>query len=287
MAEVPVLTVDGLSIDYVTDRAVPAVREVSLRINRGEILGLAGESGCGKSTFAYGINQLIRPPGRISAGTVTFHDGSGEDVDVLGLSGRDLRAYRWNKVSMVFQGAMNSLNPVIPTSAQISDVLKTHRPGMTRSQRLARAGELFELVGVPTSRLRSYAHELSGGMRQRVMIAMALALTPQLIIMDEPTTALDVVVQRDIIGEITRLQRELDFAVLFITHDLPMLLEISDRIAVMKDGRIVEMAGAEDVFFAAEHAYTRQLLRSFPSLTGARGDFIRHGGGRLDEKAVR
>jgi peptide/nickel transport system ATP-binding protein len=286
MAKAPVLSVDGLSIDYVTARAVPAVTEVSLQIHRGEILGLAGESGCGKSTLAYGINQLIRPPGDISAGRVTFHDSSGEDIDVLGLSGRDLRAYRWNKVSMVFQGAMNSLNPVIPTVAQISDVLKTHRPGMSRSQRQARAGELFELVGVPASRLRSYAHELSGGMRQRVMIAMALALTPQLIIMDEPTTALDVVVQRDIIREVTRLQRELDFAVLFITHDLPMLLEISDRIAVMKDGRIVEMAGVEDIYFAAEHTYTRQLLRSFPSLTGVRGAFIRHGGGEPGKETV-
>ncbi|KAB8162289.1 ATP-binding cassette domain-containing protein [Streptomyces sp. 3MP-14] len=279
MAKAPVLTVDGLSIDYVTDRSVPAVEEVSLQIHRGEILGLAGESGCGKSTFAYGINQLIRPPGTISGGSVTFHDSSGEDIDVLALTGRELRGYRWDKVSMVFQGAMNSLNPVIPIHAQLGDVFKTHRPEMSRAQRQARAEELFEFVGVPTNRLRSYAHELSGGMRQRVMIAMALALSPQLIIMDEPTTALDVVVQRDIIEEITRLQRELDFSVLFITHDLPMLLEISDRIAIMKDGRIVELAGVEDIYFAAQHPYTRQLLRSFPSLTGTRGDFIRHGAG--------
>ncbi|MDT0323081.1 ABC transporter ATP-binding protein [Streptomyces millisiae] len=285
-AKEPVLTVDSLSVHYATDRAVPAVEEVSLQIRRGEILGLAGESGCGKSTLALGINHLIRPPGYVSGGRVTFHDDSGEDIDVLGLSGRVLRTYRWNKVSTVFQGAMNSLNPVIPVFAQISDVLKTHRPGMSRAQRRDRAQELFELVGVPPSRLRSYAHELSGGMRQRVMIAMALALTPQLIIMDEPTTALDVVVQRGIVREVSRLQRELDFAVLFITHDLPLLLEISDRIAIMRDGKIVEMAGVEDIYFATRHPYTRQLLRSFPSLTGARGDFIRHGGELDEETAV-
>ncbi len=273
----PLLTVRGMSIDYLGDRIVHAVKNVSIELARGEILGLAGESECGKSTFAYGINQLLRAPAVISGGTVVFHDQSGTDINVLALENKALRRYRWSKVSMVFQGAMNSLNPVTSIRSQISDVLTTHRPGMTKDQRVAKAAELMDLVGVDRNRLNSYAHELSGGMRQRVMIAMALALDPQLMIMDEPTTALDVVVQRDILHEIMRLRAELGFAVIFITHDLPMLLEISDRIAIMRAGEILEIGTAEDIYFAAQHPYTRRLLQSFPSLTGDKGDFIRHG----------
>lgn len=272
-----VLTVSGLRVDYVGDEAVHAVDDVSLTIRRGEILGLAGESGCGKSTLAYGINQLLKAPAVITSGSVVFHDASGRHVDVLALAGKDLRRYRWDKVSMVFQGSMNSLNPVIPIESQLADVFRTHRPEMRKDERRARAEDLLRLVGVDPDRLTSYAHELSGGMRQRVMIAMALALDPQLLIMDEPTTALDVVVQRDILTEITRLRSELGFAVLFITHDLPLLLEISDRVAIMRGGRILETGTAEEIYFDAQDPYTRRLLRSFPSLTGERGSFIRSG----------
>jgi len=271
------LTVSNMTVDYLGERTVHAVKDVSIELGRGEILGLAGESGCGKSTFAYAINQLLRPPAMITGGTVVFHDQGGEDIDVLALENKALRRYRWDKVSMVFQGAMNSLNPVMSVGAQMSDVFRTHRPEMNRSQRRDRSVELLELVSVDANRFGSYAHELSGGMRQRVMIAMALALGPQLMIMDEPTTALDVVVQRGILQEIMRLRTELNFAVIFITHDLPMLLEISDRIAIMRAGEIVESGTAEDIFFAAQHPYTRTLLNSFPSLTGERGDFIRSG----------
>ena len=281
------LTVTGLSVDYLGATTVHAVRDVSFTLRRGEMLGLAGESGCGKSTLAYGINQLLRAPAVITGGTVTFHDRAGEDIDVLALQGRPLRAFRWDKVSMVFQGSMNSLNPVISVRAQLEDVFTTHRPGMSRAQRRSRAGDLLELVGVDSRRITSFAHELSGGMRQRVMIAMALALEPQLMIMDEPTTALDVVVQREILGEIQRLRGELGFAVVFITHDLPMLLEISDRIAIMRGGEILETATPEDIFFAARHPYTRQLLGSFPSLTGEKGDFIRTGTALDDQEVVR
>jgi peptide/nickel transport system ATP-binding protein len=287
MSDDTLLTVTGLSVDYLGATPVHAVRDVSFTLRRGEMLGLAGESGCGKSTLAYGINQLLRAPAVVTGGTVTFHDRTGEDIDVLALTGRPLRAFRWDKVSMVFQSSMNSLNPVISVRAQLEDVFTTHRPGMSRAQRRSRAGHLLELVGVDIRRIRSFAHELSGGMRQRVMIAMALALEPQLIIMDEPTTALDVVVQREILGEIQRLRHELGFAVVFITHDLPMLLEISDRIAIMRDGEILETGTPEDVFFAAQHPYTRQLLGSFPSLTGAKGDFIRTGAALDDQEVVR
>ncbi len=280
----PLLSVNNLSVDYLGDRVVHAVKDVSLTIGRGEIVGLAGESGCGKSTFAYGVNQLLRPPALITGGEVVFHDKSGRDINVLELENKALRAYRWDKVSMVFQGAMNSLNPVTSIRSQLGDVFTTHRPDMGRKARTLRSKELLELVGVDPGRLTSYAHELSGGMRQRVMIAMALALGPQLMIMDEPTTALDVVVQREILAEIMRLRQDLGFAVIFITHDLPMLLEISDRIAIMRAGEILELGTAEDIYFNPQDPYTRQLLTSFPSLTGERGNFIR--GGALEPESA-
>lgn len=274
----PVLTVEGLNIVYEVGGGVHAVKDASFTLRRGEILGLAGESGCGKTTLAYGLNQLHRPPARIVSGSVTFHDrDEGTDVDVLGLEGERLRAFRWSKVAMVFQGAMNALNPVLSVRTQLGDVLTTHRPQMDREERRRRSEELLELVGVERRRIDAYAHELSGGMRQRVMIAMALALDPQLMIMDEPTTALDVVVQREILQEVLRLRQELGFAVVFITHDLPMLLEISDRIAVMKAGQIMELDTAENLYFEPKHPYTRRLLGSFPSLTGEAGDFVRAG----------
>ncbi len=273
----PVLTANNISIEYQVTPVVRAVKNVSLTLHRGEILGLAGESGCGKTTLAYGLNQLLKPPALRTSGEIVLHDKDGHDIDVAALSGNELRAFRWDKVSMVFQGAMNALNPVISIKAQLFDVFDTHRPGMSRKAKTQRSRELLELVGVDPERLDSYAHELSGGMRQRVMIAMALALNPQVMIMDEPTTALDVVVQRGILREIMRLREQLGFAVIFITHDLPMLLEISDRIAVMLQGEIVELNSAEAIYAEPAHEYTRKLLASFPSLTGERGAFVRAG----------
>ncbi|ROS21568.1 peptide/nickel transport system ATP-binding protein [Rathayibacter sp. PhB127] len=272
-----VLTIDDLSVVYEVENPVTAVKNASLTLAPGEILGLAGESGCGKTTLAYAINRLHKPPARIASGSITFHDRDGSDVDLLSLEDEQLRAFRWSKLSMVFQGAMNALNPVTSIRAQLSDVLQTHSPELTKKQRTERAGDVLERVGVDRARLSSYPHELSGGMRQRVMIAMAMLLEPQVMIMDEPTTALDVVVQRDILREIVRLRDELNFAVVFITHDLPLLLEISDRIAVMLRGEIVELGSAEQIYRRAEHPYTRKLLSSFPSLSGSRGSFIRTG----------
>ncbi len=273
----PVLTARDVSIEYRVSPPVKAVRNVSLTLNRGEILGLAGESGCGKTTLAYGMNRLLKPPALMTGGSVTFHDREGDDIDVLALDGRGLRSFRWDKISMVFQGAMNSLNPVISIRAQLFDVFDTHRRGMSKADKLARSEELLSLVGVDPKRLGSFPHELSGGMRQRVMIAMALALDPQVMIMDEPTTALDVVVQRGIIREIMRLREKLGFAVIFITHDLPMLIEISDRIAIMLQGEIVEQGTAEEIYRTPQHDYTKKLLSSFPSLKGERGGFVRAG----------
>lgn len=272
-----VLTARNVSIEYEVDPPVRAVRDVSLTLYRGEILGLAGESGCGKTTLAYGLNRLLKAPALMTGGKVVFNDRSGADIDVVALDGEGLRAFRWDKISMVFQGAMNSLNPVIDVRAQIFDIFDTHRPGMSKKEKQARAEELLTLVGVDPGRLTSFPHELSGGMRQRMMIAMALALDPQVMIMDEPTTALDVVVQRGIIREIMRLREKLGFAVIFITHDLPMLIEISDRIAVMLQGRIVEEGTAEEIYRSPQHEYTKRLLSSFPTLKGDRGDFVRTG----------
>ncbi|GAB3166316.1 ABC transporter ATP-binding protein [Myceligenerans halotolerans] len=273
----PVLSVSGLSVTYDVDPPVEAVRDVSLTVGRGEVLGLAGESGCGKSTLAYAVQRLLRPPAEITGGHVVLHDVDGADVDLTTLPPAGMDRLRWDRIAMVFQGAMNSLNPVLTVGDQLADVFTRHRPGMRRAERTEACGALLDMVGVGAARLRSYPHELSGGMRQRVMIAMALALRPRLLVMDEPTTALDVLVQREILQEISRLREELGFSVVFITHDLPLLLEISDRIAVMRAGRVVEAASAADLYHRPRHEYTKRLLASFPSLTGERGDFVRKG----------
>ncbi len=265
------LSVHDFSVVYDVDPPVEAVKNVSLELRRGEILGLAGESGCGKTTLAYGVQRLLKAPAVISSGSVIFRDANGEDVDVNALDPEAMRRFRWDKISMVFQGAMNALNPVATIGSQLEDVFEIHRPGMSRFERRRAVVELLEIVKVGGDRIRSFPHELSGGMRQRVMIAMALALRPQLMVMDEPTTALDVLVQREILRQISQLRHEFGFSVIFITHDLPLLLEISDRIAIMRDGEIVEIDTAERIWNAPRHDYTRTLLSSFPRLTGERG----------------
>ncbi|WP_144758794.1 ABC transporter ATP-binding protein [Curtobacterium sp. 9128] len=265
------LSVRDFSVVYDVDPPVQAVTNVTLDIGRGEIVGLAGESGCGKTTLAYGVQRLLRPPAVITSGSVTFHDRDGTDVDLNALDAERMRRFRWDKISMVFQGAMNALNPVATIGSQLEDVFEVHRPDLGRAERRRAAVELLEIVKVGGQRRRSYPHELSGGMRQRVMIAMALALRPQLMVMDEPTTALDVLVQREILRQISQLRHEFGFSVVFITHDLPLLLEISDRIAIMRAGEIVELATAEQIWNRPQHEYTQRLLASFPRLTGEKG----------------
>ncbi len=261
MTNETLLSVQNLTIDYIgAEKDFRAVDNVSFDIAPGEVFGLAGESGCGKSTIAYAVNRLHKPPALIRNGRILF-DGE----DVLDLDDRALKDFRWNKVAMVFQSAMNSLNPVLRIEDQFHDVLKRHR-GFAKSQSRECAAEMLQLVDISPDRLRDYPHQFSGGMRQRIVIAIALTLDPKLVVMDEPTTALDVVVQREILQRIDELRRSRGFSVLFITHDLGLMVQFCDRIGIMLRGQLVEQGASEQIFRRPQHDYTKQLWASFPSL---------------------
>ncbi|ELV8674208.1 ABC transporter ATP-binding protein [Vibrio vulnificus] len=257
----PVLQVRNLCVDYITDNGdFNAVKSVSFDIGRGEIFGLAGESGCGKSTIAFAINRLHKPPAFISGGEILF-----EGRNLLALSDQALSVLRWSEIAMVFQSAMNSLNPVLTIEEQFADVLR-HHSGFSDTQAKDRAEKLLDLVNIPRHRLSEYPHQFSGGMRQRLVIAIALSLNPKLIIMDEPTTALDVVVQREILQQIYQLREEFGFSVLFITHDLALMSQLCDRIAIMRHGEIVEVDLSYQIRNHPKHPYTQKLWSSFPNI---------------------
>jgi len=277
-----VLEIENFSVDYGWgDAAVRAVNNVSLSVRRSRVLGVAGESGSGKSTLVYAVTRLLRAPGIIAEGSarLTFDDpdggtGARRTVDLMAASASELRAIRWSQVSIVLQSALNALNPVLRIGRMFDQVLKAHRADMTKVQRRRRAAELLELVGLGEDRLARFPHELSGGQRQRIMIALALALDPQLVIMDEPTTALDVVTQHEIINELAKLRARFGFSMIFITHDLSLLVELADDIAVMYAGNVVEWAPAGDLYATPRHPYTLGLLNSSPPLTGERRELV-------------
>ena len=265
-----ILRVVDLDVHYLTETAsIPACQDVNLDVRADSILGIAGESGSGKSTLIAAITRLQRAPAVTTNGKVLLRRPEGE-VDLVPLSDKQVRPYRWTAISTVFQSAMDSLNPVRRLGSQFTDVMRVHDPHLSRSAALERAAELVEMVGISRDRLRAFPFEMSGGMRQRASIALALACRPDLVVMDEPTTAVDVVMQRQILGQILKLKAEFGFAVIFVTHDLSLLLEFADDVAVMYAGRVVELGAATEIYGNPLHPYSSGLRDSFPPLRGER-----------------
>lgn len=263
------LDVSGLCVDYVTDEgATRAVEGVSYELAAGEFLGVVGESGCGKSTMLFGVAQLLPDAAVISSGSVKF-----KGRELVGLPERQLRKLRWCEFAVVMQSAMNAMNPMKTIAAQFSDTMRTHgESNRARIQR--RSEEVMDLVGIDSVHLKSFPHQLSGGMRQRAMIAMALLFSPSLILMDEPTSALDVVAQRSLMMRIKELQEQLGFAVVFVTHDMSAVSRFSDRMLVMYAGQVAESAPTQTLFREPKHPYSRGLMEAFPSVRGPRKELV-------------
>ncbi|MDR3276141.1 MAG: ABC transporter ATP-binding protein [Treponema sp.] len=264
MADEALLDVKDLAVSFFTPVGeVKAVGGISYSLNYGEVMGIVGESGSGKSVEAYSVLGILEAPGRVVAGSVRF-----EGRDLLGLPRKDMEQIRGNRMSMIFQNPMDSLNPVYTIGNQLVGVLREHNRSISREEARGKALQMLKLVGItnPERRLRQYPHELSGGMRQRVMIAMALICEPQLLIADEPTTALDVTIQAQIIDLMKDIQKRTGMAIIFITHNMAVIAEICDTVAVMYGGRVVEQGTVEDIFYHPTHPYTQGLLRSMPRL---------------------
>jgi peptide/nickel transport system ATP-binding protein len=263
------LDVSNLSVDYVTEKGTTrAVEQVSFQLAPGEFLGVVGESGCGKSTMLFGVAQLLPDAAQIPAGSVKFMG-----TELVGISEKEMRKLRWREFAVVMQSAMNALNPMKTIAAQFSDTMRAHGQ-RDKTQIEARSEEVLGLVGIDAAHLKSFPHQLSGGMRQRAMIAMALLFNPSLILMDEPTSALDVVAQRSLMTRIKELQRELGFAVVFVTHDMSAVSRFSDRMLVMYAGQVAESAPTRTLFTDPKHPYSRGLMEAFPSVRGARKELV-------------
>tara|TARA_B100000424_G_C22934644_1_gene497290 strand:- start:436 stop:1404 length:969 start_codon:yes stop_codon:yes gene_type:complete len=259
-----ILEVKDLDMSYKTiDGEVEAVKKVSFSVKEGESFGIVGESGCGKTSVAMSLLQLQADNGKITNGEIIF-DGK----NIVGLSESELREVRWSGISIVFQGAMNSWNPVVKIGEQIREAMREHYPDKTKDENTNRIIELFDIVGLDSSIIDRFPHELSGGMKQRAVIALALSCDPKLIIADEPTTALDVVIQDQILKEIRKVQDVLGLSLIYISHDIAVIAEMTDNMAVMYAGSIVEMGKTSKVFSNPKHAYTRMLLESTPSIVG-------------------
>jgi peptide/nickel transport system ATP-binding protein len=259
----PILDVRDLSVEYLLEGgSVLAVDNVSFSLAPGEFVGVVGESGCGKSTMLFAIAQLLSPPAEITGGTVMF-----KGRNLVGLTESSLTAIRWQDLSVVMQSAMNALNPTKSIGSQFKDAMRAH--GVSSNKDIAkRSAEVMKMVGIDAIHLNSYPHQLSGGMRQRSMIAMALLFTPELVIMDEPTSALDVVAQRSLMVQISELQDEFGFAVIFVTHDMSLVSHFSDRLMVMYAGQVAEVGPTRTVFDSPAHPYAEGLLEAFPSIRG-------------------
>ena len=263
MSEV-VLKVDNLNMHYETIAGnVTAVKDVSFSINKGESFGLVGESGCGKTSVAMSLLQLQADNAKISSGSISL-DGQ----ELVGLTEGELRKVRWDGISIVFQGAMNAWNPVVKVGEQIREAIREHYPNNSKAENTDKIASLFEMVGLDRSTMDRYPHELSGGMKQRAVIALALSCDPKVVIADEPTTALDVVIQDQILKEIKKVQELFGLSLIYISHDIAVIAEMTDNMAVMYAGRIVEKGPTSKIFSSPKHAYTRLLLESTPSVVG-------------------
>ena len=259
-----ILEVKNLNMSYKTiDGNVDAVKDVSFTVKQGESFGLVRESGCGKTSVAMSLLQLQADNGKITSGEIIF-DGK----NIVNLTETELREVRWSGISIVFQGAMNSWNPVVKIGEQIREAMREHYPNKTKDENTKKILELFEIVGLEDSIIDRYPHELSGGMKQRAVIALALSCDPKLIIADEPTTALDVVIQDQILNEIRKVQDVLGLSLIYISHDIAVIAEMTDNMAVMYAGRIVERGPTKEIFANPKHSYTKSLLESTPSVVG-------------------
>jgi peptide/nickel transport system ATP-binding protein len=262
------LSVQHLTMNYHTRKGdVSAVDDVSFNLAKGQSLGLVGESGCGKTSIAFSLLRLLPENGRLIRGKVLFNGD-----DILTMDEFEIRKIRWRGISMVFQSAMNALDPVYRVGDQIVEAVQTHFSGLDKSEAYQQARELFPLVGLDPDLINRYPHEFSGGMRQRAVIAMALSCEPRIIIADEPTTALDVIVQDRILKQLRDLQKKLDMGMIYISHDIAVIAEVSDQIGVMYAGRMAELASALNVFEKPMHPYTAALMRAFPSIEGEKQD---------------
>jgi peptide/nickel transport system ATP-binding protein len=265
-----VLKIDDLTMHYNTrEGEVYAVDNVSFSLERGEAIGLVGESGCGKTSLATTLLRLLPDNARIKNGHIYLNS-----IDILALHEEEMRKVRWRHISMVFQAAMNSLNPVFKVGDQIIEAMENHKLVETNEGAREKVASLFRLVGLDPKLMEQYPHEYSGGMRQRAVIAMALSCDPDLIIADEPTTALDVIVQDNLLREMKILQKKLNMSMIYISHDIAVIAEVSDRIGVMYAGRLIEMAISADLFQHPLHPYTFGLMSAFPSIIGAKRELV-------------
>jgi peptide/nickel transport system ATP-binding protein len=267
MTQQPLLSVRHLTTEFVLSegKVARALEDVSFDVSPGQTVGLVGESGCGKTTTLMSVLRLLPSNGRITSGEVRF-----KGKDLLSLSEREMRGYRWKEIAIVFQGAMNALNPVMKVGDQIREPILLHQL-MDPDQAQKRVGELLELVGIPQARWDQYPHEYSGGMRQRAMIAMSLACAPDLLFADEPTTALDVMIQAQVLELLRKIQKALGLAIVLVTHDLGVVAEVCDSVVVMYGGKVAEYGSAERIYNSPQHPYTQRLLASFPDVDRAAG----------------